>query len=142
VLFAGASGGGYAFPGFLPAYDALASTGKVLEIVARSGRPVSKLTAGLPHSNVVHTLAPCPWELKGTAMRLLIEAAKGQETDHTDGIKVFEPRGWVQMIPDPDEPVFHIYAEGASRQDSSRLEAKYRAMLAQIVSAEPAATLN
>ena len=142
VLFAGASGGGYAFPGFLPAYDALASTGKVLEIVARSGRPVSKLTAGLPHSNVVHTQAPCPWELKGTAMRLLIEAAKGQETDHTDGIKVFEPRGWVQMIPDPDEPVFHIYAEGASRQDSSRLEAKYRAMLAQIVSAEPAATLN
>jgi mannose-1-phosphate guanylyltransferase/phosphomannomutase len=75
-------------------------------------------------------------------MRLLIEAAKGQETDHTDGIKVFEPRGWVQMIPDPDEPVFHIYAEGASRQDSLRLEAKYRAMLAQIVSAEPAATLN
>jgi hypothetical protein len=38
--------------------------------------------------------------------------------------------------------VFHIYAEGASRQDSARLEAKYRAMLAQIVSAEPAATLN
>ena len=28
----GASGGGYAFPAFLPAYDALASTGKVLEI--------------------------------------------------------------------------------------------------------------
>jgi hypothetical protein len=48
----------------------------------------------------------------------------------------------VQLIPDPDEPVFHIYAEGASRQDSARLEAKYRAMLAQIVSAEPAATLN
>ncbi len=59
-------------------------------------------------------------------MRLLIEAAKGQETDHTDGIKVFEPRGWVQMIPDPDEPVFHLFAEGASRQDSSRLEVKYR----------------
>jgi mannose-1-phosphate guanylyltransferase / phosphomannomutase len=142
VLFAGASGGGYAFPAFLPAYDALASTGKVLEIIARSGKPISKLTAGLPHSNVVHTEAPCPWELKGTAMRLLIEATKDRETDHTDGIKVFEPRGWVQLIPDPDEPVFHIYAEGASRQDSARLEAKYRAMLAQIVSAEPAATLN
>jgi phosphomannomutase len=142
VLFAGASGGGYAFPAFLPAYDALASSGKVLEIIARSGKPISKLTAGLPHSNVVHTEAPCPWELKGTAMRLLIEATKDRETDHTDGIKVFEPRGWVQLIPDPDEPVFHIYAEGASRQDSARLEAKYRAMLAQIVSAEPAATLN
>jgi mannose-1-phosphate guanylyltransferase/phosphomannomutase len=80
--------------------------------------------------------------MKGTAMRLLIEAAKDMDTDHTDGIKVFGPRGWVQMIPDPDEPVFHIYAEGTTRQDSVRLEAKYRGMLEQIVSAEPAETLN
>ena len=142
VLFAGASGGGYAFPDFLPAYDALVSTGKVLEILARSGKPLSKLTAGLPRSMLVHTLAPCPWALKGTAMRLLIEATKGMQTDHTDGVKVFEPTGWVQMIPDPDEPVFHIYAEGATRKDSVSLEAKYRGMLEQIVSAEPAETLN
>jgi mannose-1-phosphate guanylyltransferase/phosphomannomutase len=142
VLFAGASGGGYAFPDFLPAYDALASTGKVLEIVARSGKPVSKLMVGLPHGAVIHVRAPCPWELKGTAMRLLIERTKELETDHTDGIKVLEPRGWVQLIPDPDEPVFHIYAEGATRQDSVRLEAKYRAMLEEIVSAEHAETLN
>jgi mannose-1-phosphate guanylyltransferase/phosphomannomutase len=142
VLFAGASGGGYAFPDFLPAYDALVSTGKVLEILARSGKPLSKLTAGLPRSTLIHTEVPCPWAMKGTAMRLLIEAAKGMKTDHTDGVKVFEPRGWVQMIPDPDEPVFHIYAEGATRQDSVRLEAKYRGMLEQIVSAEPAETLN
>jgi mannose-1-phosphate guanylyltransferase/phosphomannomutase len=142
VLFAGASGGGYAFPDFLPAYDALVSTGKLLEILARSGKPLSKLTAGLPRSTLIHTEVPCPWAMKGTAMRLLIEAAKGMETDHTDGVKVFEPRGWVQMIPDPDEPVFHIYAEGTTRQDSVRLEAKYRGMLEQIVSAEPAETLN
>ena len=75
-------------------------------------------------------------------MRLLIEAMKGMQTDHTDGIKVFEPEGWVQLIPDPDEPVFHIYAEGHSREESNRLEAKYRAMLDEIVSAQPAETLN
>ena len=44
VLFAGASGGGYVFPDFLPAYDALASTGKVLEILARS--PATAVGAG------------------------------------------------------------------------------------------------
>ena len=63
-------------------------------------------------------------------------------TDHTDGIKVFEEDGWVQLIPDPDEPLFHLYAEGATREDSRRLEAKYRAMLDEIVSAQPAETLN
>jgi len=55
---------------------------------------------------------------------------------------VFESDGWVQLIPDPDEPLFHVYAEGATREDSMRLEAKYRAMLQEIVSREPAETLN
>ena len=142
VLFAGASGGGYVFPDFLPAYDALASTCKVLEIMARSGSTLSELVSKLPRSTLLHTRAACPWALKGTAMRLLIEAAKGHRTDHTDGLKVFEKSGWAQMIPDPDEPVFHIYAEGRTQEDSARLEAKYRAMLEDIVSAQPAETLN
>ena len=76
------------------------------------------------------------------AMRLLIESTKRLRTDHTDGLKVFEKGGWAQLIPDPDEPVFHIYAEGRTREDSMRLEAKYRAMLEEIVSAQPAETLN
>jgi mannose-1-phosphate guanylyltransferase / phosphomannomutase len=142
VLFAGASGGGYVFPDFLPAYDGLASTGKVLEVLARSGAPLSELVAGLPRSMRVHREADCPWSLKGTAMRLLIEGLKDMPTDHTDGIKVFEQDGWAQLIPDPDLPLFHIYAEGATREDSLRLEAKYREMLDEIVSAQPAETLN
>jgi mannose-1-phosphate guanylyltransferase/phosphomannomutase len=75
-------------------------------------------------------------------MRLLIERLKDMPTDHTDGIKVFEEDGWAQLIPDPDLPVFHIYAEGATREDSLRLEAKYREMLDEILSAQPAETLN
>jgi mannose-1-phosphate guanylyltransferase/phosphomannomutase len=142
VLFAGASGGGYVFPEFLPAYDALASTMKVLEILARSAKTLSELVADLPRSTRVHTRVECPWGMKGTAMRLLIESTKDVDTDHTDGIKVFEEGGWVQMIPDPDEPMFHIYAEGATRQDSMQLEAKYRATLQEILSAQPAETLN
>jgi mannose-1-phosphate guanylyltransferase / phosphomannomutase len=68
-------------------------------------------------------------------MRQLIEAVKGKQVDNTDGIKVFEPEGWVQVLPDPDEPVFHLYAEGASLEDSQALEEKYRAMLDGFVSA-------
>src|SRR5262249_49076373 len=64
VLFAGASGGGYVFPDFLPAYDGLASTGKVLEVLARCGKPLSELVAGLPRSTRVHREADCPWSLK------------------------------------------------------------------------------
>ncbi|HYX86723.1 MAG TPA: sugar phosphate nucleotidyltransferase [Gaiellales bacterium] len=135
VVFAGASGGGYVFPDFLPAYDAVMSIGKILEVVAHSGRSLSDLVRDLPSSTLVHERSPCPWQAKGTAMRQMIEAVKGLEVDHTDGIKVYEPDGWAQIIPDPDEPVFHIYAEGETREDSRALEAKYRAMLDEFVAA-------
>ena len=135
VVFAGASGGGYVFPSFLPAYDAIMSLGKLLELVAHSGRTLSELVEGLPRSTLVHVREPCPWSAKGLAMRQLIEAVKGKQVDNTDGIKVFEPEGWVQVLPDPDEPVFHVYAEGASLEDSQALEEKYRAMLDGFVSA-------
>ena len=135
VVFAGASGGGYVFPDFLLAYDAVMSVGKILEIASHSGRSLSELVHGLPASTLVHEEAHCPWSAKGTAMRQVIEAVKGLEVDDTDGIKVFEDSGWAQIIPDPDEPVFHIYAEGATREDSLALEAKYRAMLDEFVAA-------
>ena len=91
----------------------------------------------------MHTQAPCPWAVKGTAMRLLIESTKRHATPTTRTASRCSRRaGWAQLIPDPDEPVFHIYAEGRTREDSMRLEAKYRAMLEEIVSAQPAETLN
>jgi mannose-1-phosphate guanylyltransferase / phosphomannomutase len=111
------------------------SIGKVLEIASGSGRTLSELVHDLPASTLVHEQAHCPWSAKGTAMRLVIEAVKGLEVDDTDGIKVFEDSGWAQIIPDPDEPVFHIYAEGATREDSLALEAKYRSMLDGFVAA-------
>jgi mannose-1-phosphate guanylyltransferase/phosphomannomutase len=135
VVFAGASGGGYVFPEFLPAYDAVMSIGKLLEVVAHSGRAVSELVEDLPQSTLVHVREPCPWSAKGLAMRQLIEAVKGKQVDNTDGIKVFEPEGWVQVVPDPDEPVVHVFAEGGSLEDSRRLEEKYRVMLDGFVSA-------
>ena len=55
-----------------------------------------------------------------------------------------EGEGWVQLMPDPDQPVFHIWAEGADAEESERLEQKYRGMLEEVVSTEPAVaqTLN
>ena len=56
-----------------------------------------------------------------------------------DGIKVFEERGWAQILPDPDEPIVHIYAEGRTEEDSKALEAEFRAMVVEIMETESAA---
>jgi mannose-1-phosphate guanylyltransferase/phosphomannomutase len=81
----------------------------------------------------------CPFALKGLVMRVLTERLKGRRLDLMDGVKVFERRGWAQVLPDPDEPVLHLYAEGRTQEDSRALEAEYRALVEEIMESEGAA---
>jgi mannose-1-phosphate guanylyltransferase/phosphomannomutase len=135
VIFAGAVGGGYAFPDFLPAYDAMASLCKLLELLAKGPHvPLSELTAGLPRATIVHRQVQCPWALKGTVMRVLNERFADHDVDLLDGIKVFfDDRGWAQVLPDPDEPLIHLYAEGSTSESSRELEAELEAVLNEVL---------
>jgi len=136
VVFAGAVGGGYVFPEFLPAYDAVASLCKLLELLAPVRRPLSELVAELPTSTLVHRALPCPWALKGTVMRQLTERFRDREVDMLDGLKVFDERGWAQVLPDPDEPLVHVYAEGRSDDESRTLEQELQELVEEIVRSE------
>jgi mannose-1-phosphate guanylyltransferase/phosphomannomutase len=136
VIFAGAVGGGFVFPEFVPAYDAVASLCKLLELLAPVRKPLSELVAALPAPTLVHRQLPCPWALKGVVMRVLTERLRDRKLDLMDGIKVFGERGWAQVLPDPDEPIVHIYAEGPTVEDSKALEAEYHEMVEEIMQTE------
>ena len=136
VIFAGAVGGGYVFPDFLPAYDATASLCKLLELLAPVTEPLSSLVAGLPVSTLVHRQLPCPWSQKGLVMRVLTERLKDRNLDLLDGIKVNDRRGWAQVLPDPDEPLIHIYAEGSSDEVSNELEDELRTLVEDVLQRE------
>jgi mannose-1-phosphate guanylyltransferase/phosphomannomutase len=139
VVFAGAVGGGYVFPEFLPAYDAVASLCKLLELLAPLRRPVSELVGELPVSTLVHRQLPCPWAMKGLVMRVLSERLRDRRLDLLDGIKLYEDRGWVQVLPDPDEPLIHIYAEGKTDADSQELERGLHELVEEILQTDEAA---
>jgi mannose-1-phosphate guanylyltransferase/phosphomannomutase len=138
-VFGGAVGGGYVFPEFLPAYDAVASLCKLLELLAPAQKPLSQLVDDLPRPTLVRRDLACPWALKGLVMRVLAERAQGREVDTLDGIKVFDDRGWTQVLPDPDEPVVHLYAEGESEEASEELLAELQELVEEIMAGEEAA---
>jgi mannose-1-phosphate guanylyltransferase/phosphomannomutase len=142
VIFAGALSGGYVFPEFVPAYDATASLCKLLELLAPLERPLSEVVAELPPSTLVHEQLHCPWSVKGLVMRVLTERLKGREVDLLDGIKVFDERGWAQVLPDPDEPVLDLYAEGRSPDESAALERDLRALVEEVLAGDEAAALT
>jgi mannose-1-phosphate guanylyltransferase / phosphomannomutase len=137
VIFAGATGGGYVFPEFLPAYDAMASLVKLLELLAtQEPRRLSELVRDLPRPNLIHRQVQCPWALKGTVMRVLNERFADANVDLRDGIKIFDARGWVQVLPDPDEPIVHLYAEGDSGDASDELEAEIAEIVESVIDRE------
>ncbi|HET7450420.1 MAG TPA: hypothetical protein VFJ78_07455, partial [Gaiellaceae bacterium] len=136
VVFAGAPGGGYVFPEFLPAYDAIAALCKLLELLAPVGDPLSTLVSELPRPTLVHRQVQCPWALKGAVMRILNERYADGNVDTTDGIKIFDARGWVQVLPDGDEPTIHLYAEGETPADSEELETELRTIVTDLIERE------
>ncbi len=136
VIFAGAVGGGYVFPDFLPAYDGMTSLCKLLELLGPVKQPLSTLVSELPTSTLVHRQLPCPWAQKGLVMRVLTERLKGRDLDLLDGIKVKDRRGWAQVLPDPDEPLVHIYAEGRDEQASNDLESELRTLVEEVLQDE------
>jgi mannose-1-phosphate guanylyltransferase / phosphomannomutase len=141
VIFAGAVGGGYIFPEFQPAYDAMASLCKLLALLAASQtRPISSLVGDLPRPTLIHRQVQCPWALKGTVMRVLNERFADANVDLRDGIKVFDDRGWVQVLPDPDEPVVHLYAEGETTASSEELQAEIHELVSGVIEREEIGT--
>lgn len=127
VVFAGTLGGGYIFPRFLPAFDAVMSLGMLLELLAPTPGAISTQAARLPETALVHRTVACPWSLKGMVMRtateqLQREAQEGRgEVSLVDGVRIAYDHEWIQLLPDADEPIFHVYAEGTNREDSERL---------------------
>ena len=71
-------------------------------------------------------------------MRVLTERLRDRKVDLLDGIKVFDKRGWAQVLPDPDEPLVHVYAEGQTEDDSMALEAELRGLVEEIMQTEEA----
>jgi mannose-1-phosphate guanylyltransferase/phosphomannomutase len=115
---AGLADGHYVFPDFLPAPDCFITLARALELfreVPAVKEPLSDVRArfGEPFGGVRRRKLECPWGAKGRVMRGLAERFGGDaDAILTDGVKLnLEGDSWVLMLPDPDNPLFYVYAE-------------------------------
>ncbi|HEX6236225.1 MAG TPA: sugar phosphate nucleotidyltransferase, partial [Acidimicrobiales bacterium] len=133
VGFAATSDGGFILPEFLPAFDAAAAMVKMLELLAVAGEALSKVVSGLPPAHIVHETVVTPWDQKGAVMRSLVELSKDRQVDLVDGVKVHHDQGWALVLPDPEEPVTHIWAESTTAGDARRLAQEYARRIRQLL---------
>jgi mannose-1-phosphate guanylyltransferase/phosphomannomutase len=131
AIFGGTDDGAFLFGGFSPAFDALTTLCRVLELIAMSDRGLGAIVADLPATNVVHRVVRTPWEQKGAVMRHVATTAHGDRTQDAEGLKVFHGDDWALVVPDPEDPVTHVWAEGRSVDASERWAGRYVGLIEQ-----------
>jgi mannose-1-phosphate guanylyltransferase/phosphomannomutase len=126
VVMAADGMGNFVFPQFQTTIDGLITSVKLLEFLATQQTSLADVVAQLPAFWVSHREVSCPWEAKGTVMRLLNQQYKDRQADLIDGIKILLGEGeWVLILPDPDFPRFHVYAEARSDGEAQALVDRY-----------------
>ena len=63
---------------------------------------------------------------------MVIERAKDKSTVLVDGVKVLHPDGWALVVPDPEEPVTHVWAEAVHASDARARAQEYAVRVRQI----------
>ena len=126
VGFVGEPEGGFIFPEFQPAFDAMYSIAHILEMLAERGTGLSEIRSQIPEKpNVLHRRVPCSWGKKGQVMRLAQRVSKDYKVELIDGVKIHFVNGWVLVLPDPNEAYCHIWVETTTDADAKKILDEY-----------------
>jgi mannose-1-phosphate guanylyltransferase/phosphomannomutase len=127
--FIGGTRGGFIFPDFFFATDAMYSVAKILEMLAATGKTLGMIDSEVPHLRRAHRTVNCSWEHKGKVMRNIMHATEGMRRDLVDGVKIYfdEANAGLSalLIPDKERPLFHISTEATRAEAAESLAAEY-----------------
>lgn len=113
VDFGGDDRGGLLFPAFHAGFDAMFGLARLLVLLQATELSLTEVAESIPPMPLAYQQVRCPWESKGAVMRQITERLnEPEDVELLDGIKTHGPDGWVLVLPDSVEPVFHVYAEG------------------------------
>ena len=133
VALAGQGNGAFAFAQFHPAPDGMFAIAKLVELTARLQVKLSDVVNDLPHYSLIRKDVNCRWEDKGKVMRLLNERYRDERVPQIDGVKIQENGNeWVLILPDADQPTFHIIAEARNSDRAESLVERYSALVSSL----------
>ncbi|MDA8026070.1 MAG: sugar phosphate nucleotidyltransferase [Actinomycetota bacterium] len=126
--------GNYIFPDFLPGFDGCAALVQLLSLLAVTGHSLSHVASEVDQVRVVSDSIVTPWESKGMVMRILLDGLGDRHTILLDGIYVEQDDTWYLVVPDPVEPVTHIFVEGKNEMEALAILNRLRERISIIVS--------
>jgi mannose-1-phosphate guanylyltransferase/phosphomannomutase len=129
VGFAGSRRGGYVFPRFLAAYDAIASLGMLLRLLAATGESLDDVVGQLPAFFLVDRAVHCPFDRKGAVMRELSRVGQTRQVETTEGVRITDGESWALVLPHATEAIVSVYAEGPDGDSANAMLERYASMV-------------
>jgi mannose-1-phosphate guanylyltransferase/phosphomannomutase len=126
VIMAADGNGAFIWPEFQPVVDGMMTVAKMLEFMATQNVTLAQALDDVPAYHVARRDVDCPWENKGTVMRLLNQQYKDRLGEQIDGVKInLGDDEWVLVLPDADRPVFHVAVQAPSDERAYELLNRY-----------------
>jgi mannose-1-phosphate guanylyltransferase/phosphomannomutase len=126
LAFVGGTKGGFIFPEFSFATDAMYSIAKILEMMAATGLKLGQIDASIERLHRRERDISCPWDAKGRIMRRIMRDSAEQERLLVDGICIrFDRRTSVLLSPSKEHELFHIRVEADSPERADTLACEY-----------------
>ncbi|MGH7214984.1 MAG: phosphoglucosamine mutase [Tepidisphaeraceae bacterium] len=118
AVIGGEGNGGVIDPRIVPGRDSLVGIAYVLQLMADSGKPLSKIVEEIPRYEIVKTKFPCKREDAVRAVEVLKREFANEKVDTQDGIRIDWPDAWVHARPSNTEPIMRIIAEAPDRSSA------------------------
>jgi phosphomannomutase/phosphoglucomutase len=114
--------------------DGAMTTALLLDIMAETGQPLSKLVAEQPQYFIEKGKIECPDDKKEVLLQKLFEQVKGENVSTIDGVKIwFNDNSVILIRPSGTEPVFRLYAEAKNQEKALKLVEDYSLRLKKIL---------
>ncbi len=133
AVFGGEENGGLIFPEHQFCRDGAMGAARMLEVLARTGEPMSKLVGRVPRYALEKSSVHVPASKKEAVLRALWTAVGDLRVETIDGIKIHYPEGWVLLRPSGTEEIFRIFAEGKDGASARALAERGRGLLEGVI---------
>jgi phosphomannomutase/phosphoglucomutase len=134
VKLGGEENGGIFYAPHQPVRDGAMATVLMLQIMARTGKKLSRLVDELPSYFIEKGKVDCREELKQLVLEKLISQLKGLNVNTIDGVKIWlEDKRSILVRPSGTEPVYRLYAEAKTREKAHELVSEYSRLLRRII---------
>lgn len=122
AIIGGEGNGGIIYPELHYGRDALVGVALFLTLMAKSGKKVSEIKAGLPHYEIAKNKIELTPDID---VDKILEAVKlhfaDEEVNEIDGVKIDFADSWVHLRKSNTEPIIRIYSEAATMAEADKL---------------------